>query len=304
VQLAQVLLHLVDTKIGLAHDADTVAAEGHPGHLLDGLHALEVSGGVHQLVDLTQRYEGIVERVGALPRTVPLELALVRAQPVDGLQRAVTQALRETGELQELEAMGIDHPLQANQGHEPTADLTVLPGDPPVVEQQPYGQHRVEIGLVPVQTPLAPAQVETLEDHDHGLLTGREGEGAHTALMVIEVVDLALDVHERLTLGGAVQEDASFRILARRRRRDAETPVETHGDVGRLDAGEESSAVVLPNPVPDRKELLRRQDVAHPTRPDLLLGGGVRRALPEVGVSGWRAHRPIVHLPGEDFATV
>ena len=79
--------------------------------------------------------------------------------------------------------------------------------EPPVVEQNPDGEDGVQVRLVGVDLPVAAIQLQASEDEDQRLLTGGQGEGSETALVVVQIVEAAVVVEGRGELARTVEED-------------------------------------------------------------------------------------------------
>jgi hypothetical protein len=174
-----------------------------------------------------------------------VSLDLLAAEAVDDGQGSVLKIVGKSSQLLELETVGVNHPLQADERHDLFAHIRTVFVDPPMIEEQPAGEHRVEIGVVRPHRPSVAIQIEAFADHDHRLFAGREGERAHAALVVVEIVNATRGIDEGLALRGAVQKNRPLWILAGRRSRNAERPVDPNGDIRRLETGQVAAVVAL-----------------------------------------------------------
>ena len=200
---------------------------------------------VDERVDLLETLSRVLEQVDLLPAPGVAQPALAVAQPLHAAACFVEQARRQRAEFLEGQAVGVDGAFEAQERQDLGARRPVAGRQAMVVQQHPDGEHDVEVGIVREDVPLALAQIEAAQQQHHGLLAGRQREGAHAALVVIEVVDAAHRVREGLALRGAVQEDRAGRRVTRLRRAHAAAALDAHREGGRLYTDEPASARVL-----------------------------------------------------------
>ena len=78
-----------------------------------------------------------------------------------------------------------------------------------MVEDDPYGQNSIQVRLVGEYIPLPALKVDAFHVHDQCLFACGQGKRTHAAFVVVEVVYLALMVHEGFALGHAIQKDCA-----------------------------------------------------------------------------------------------
>ena len=245
VEARELALDLVDADVRPAGQRHRVVLERHAAELFDLDEVGEGVLRVDERVDLLETLSRVLEQVDLLPAPGGAQPALAVAQPLHAAARFVEQARRQRAEFLEGEAVGVDGAFEAQERQDLGARRAVAGRQAMVVQQHPDGEHDVEIGIVREDVPLALAQIEAAQQQHHGLLAGRQREGAHTALVVIEVVDAAHRVREGLALRGAVQEDRAGRRVARLRRAHAAAALDPHREGRRLDTDELASARLL-----------------------------------------------------------
>ena len=207
----ELALHLVDADVRAAGQRHRALLERRAPELLDLDEVGEGVLRVDERVDLLETLARVLEQVDLLPAAAGAQPALAVAQALHAPARLVEQRRRQRAQLLQREAVRVDRALESQQRHDLGARVAVARREPVVVQQHPDREHGVEVGVVGDHVPLAPAQVEPAQQQHHRLLAGREREGAHAALVVVEVVDVAHRVGEGLALGGAVQEDRAGR---------------------------------------------------------------------------------------------
>src|SRR4026207_2498482 len=110
------------------------------------------------------------------------------------------QTRRKRGQVLHLKTVGVDNTLKTQQRHDLSANIRVFV-ETEVVEKHPESKTLVPVGVVRQHNPVTLAKVQPLANQYHGLFAG--GRGANAPLMMVEIVDLPLNVDERLALGRA-----------------------------------------------------------------------------------------------------
>ena len=138
--------------------------------------------------------------------------------------------------------MGIDNPCETQKRHDLGANIRAIV-EPVVVEKHPEGKNSVQVGIVRQHDPVALGEVETLANQYHRLFAG--GQGSNASFAVIEVVELLLNVDERIALRCAVEKNSSSSVFARLVCGYRESTLGPHRHRGRFHACEYSCLALL-----------------------------------------------------------
>ena len=253
--LLEVLFNLIDPRLRTACDGKTLRGDLDPGEFINLALTLEIGRYVDHVVDLLQHRPGEFEEVSLLPLSPPFDRKLIGAKSSDGVKSGLLEFRWEGRQIHSLEAVSVDDTLQPDHGHEAGAKLRSFLREATMVEQQPDGEHGIEVRVVGVDHPSFVLEVEAFENDDDGLLARGEGEGTNASLVVIEVVDALRGIDKGLPLGHAVEKNRAPGIFAGCRSRNAEASLYPHRDIRRLGAGKETPFVILLDVVTQREVL-------------------------------------------------
>ncbi len=242
----QVLLDGVDPLAVPAGDGHLSRRDLHVAvDLVDAGVVAEVLTRVDQRVDRAQHVQGVGVDVLAPPGSRLLQRALARQQVVDPGLGLLDEPARQTAQAGQLGAVGVDRALQPEQGQQHVAGVRAQLAHAAVVQQAPEREHRVQVGVVGVDRPVALGELETAVHQQQGLLAGGQGEEPLAAGVMVEVVELPLVVDQRSEVAGAVQQDDAFPQGGGRGSGGRHLGIDDGAHPGRLVALEEADAVLL-----------------------------------------------------------